>query len=294
MKYLLAACALLIATNAFASKPDSGICPWKMPFGINIDGYGQTHSSVRHVVSGYIKSDTDYGYQFSGELFQITVDTMFGEYYSFVKDTLIFSESQIQPGPPYYHNKFILFKIVFAENKDSIISLSYSELDTGITLGGLGSWAYGKYDFQLSSALFDDTAIFFGDSSIITHNFSMAGTDTNSKFATSNDFETRYFQFSATSVTLSGLFRTTTFSDPSASVAAPIPNSLSIFNSNGSIACSFKGSEQERNLELYSPLGIREASVAIPPNESQASLPHLMSGIYFVRLEGDVRKIFIP
>jgi len=100
--------------------------------------------------------------------------------------------------------------------------------------------------------------------------------------------------FTASSATLSGIFRPTTFSDPSAIVAtAPQLNNLAIYSSNGSIASSFDVADHARDLEIFSPLGIREANFTIPAGKMEASLPHLPAGFYFVRLDGSMAKVYI-
>jgi hypothetical protein len=122
----------------------------------------------------------------------------------------------------------------------------------------------------------------------------MTDSDIISEFIPNNDSETKYFQFTASSVTLSGIFRPTTFSNPPAIVTeAPQPNNLAIYSSNGSIAFSFDVSDHAIDLEIFSPLGIREASFSIPAGQTEASLPHLPAGFYFVRLEGSMAKVYI-
>ena len=115
----------------------------------------------------------------------------------------------------------------------------------------------------------------------------------DSMFSYWEDYDYSYNDFTATSVTLSGIFRPTTFSNPAAVEHARPPGSLDIHASNGSIACSFDISDQARELEIYSPLGIRVASFPIPPEEKRAALPMLQPGFYFVRLDGDVRKLLV-
>src|ERR1035437_3849071 len=132
MKKLAVVFLCIFASDAFASSADSGICPWKMPFRVTINGVGRTHTSVSHWISGYIQRDTDYGYQTSSEGFQVTVDTLYGfNHYSLSNNILFFLESSSENSPLYYHSQLISITINFAPGKDSIISLSYSELDTG-------------------------------------------------------------------------------------------------------------------------------------------------------------------
>ncbi|HEY3875418.1 MAG TPA: hypothetical protein VGM92_08060, partial [Candidatus Kapabacteria bacterium] len=272
MKYLLALLLTLLAANAFASKPDSGICPWKMPFTISIGAMGFSHGyevSAQEVPGGYFTRDTDYGTTLSSSSLQITVDTTSlylsdSIQYSLNADILFFSFVKVDPW--YHYPTSNILTISFAPGSDSIISLSFSQSYTFMT--GTKTSEIHSSTFQILSLKFDDTSIFSVDSSLKKHTIVMTDNQKNDFYQDQFDYHYIYSDFTATSVTLSGIFRTTTFSDPSAAVAAPIANHLEIINSNGSLACSFNESAQERNLKLYSPLGIREASVTIPPNES--------------------------
>jgi hypothetical protein len=300
MKYLLTLLLCFFASNAFASSADSGKCPWKIPFTITIQGVGNQHSYGRSVTN-FIEHDTDYGTHHSGDAFSIVVDTSssdssfserFNLQYSLVRDSLLFSFNYLDTDiVTKGAHGFKSLLIIFAPGKDSIIQLTYFEADSFPYSGGI---SYGSRKVQISSLLFDDTSIFATDSSFYGHNLSMTNHTVDSSYSSWPSYSDRYTDFTASSVTLSGIFRPTTFSNPLAIVTeSPQPNNLAIYSSNGSIACSFDVSDHARDLEIFSPLGIREASFTIPAGQTEASLPHLPAGFYFVRLDGAMAKVYI-
>jgi hypothetical protein len=294
MKKLLVVFLCFFASNAFASSADSGKCPWKMPFTITISGTGETQGWGRTWIAQpgpYRDDDTSYLIPSSIESYQITIDTCQCNsiQYSLISDSLHFTREWggIFPGMPEFQSVLI----VFAPGKDSIISLSLFDDDS---FGSNSQYSFRSYNFKISSLLFDDTSIFETDSSFMLHNasFTEETFDTMGVPDYGDDFQTT--DFTASSITLSGIFRPTAFSNPPATVTeAPQPNNLAIYSSNGSIACSFDVADHARDLEILSPLGIREASFTIPAGQTQASLPHLPAGFYFVRLDGSMAKVYI-
>jgi hypothetical protein len=142
--------------------------------------------------------------------------------------------------------------------------------------------------FQIFSLAFNDSAIFTIDSSFCGHSISMTSSG-YINFGSGNI----YNNFIATSAELSGLFEPKDYTCTE-SVVNPLSSSeLIVQNPNGSIACSFDVSDHARDLEIFSPLGIREASYTIQTGQTEASLPHLPAGFYFVRLEGAMAKICV-
>ena len=217
--------------------------------------------------------------------------------YSFSHDVLQFSLSYEDSTGLYIGNYSEFLSIVFAPNKDSIISLEWFEQGGG--MGGTLS-TYDQHHIIISSLLFDSISIFSSDSGFSLHDISIADSEQSLDYEYppnnySQPFGTfTYTDFTASSVTLSGIFRPTTFSNPPAIVTeAPQPNTLAIYTSNGSIACSFDVADHARDLGIFSPLGIREASATIHAGQTDASLPHLPPGFYFVRLDGAMSKIYI-
>ena len=157
-----------------------------------------------------------------------------------------------------------------------------------------GTFSWGVDSFQISSLLFDDTSIFATDSSFSKHNTSLRDNEVNNQYYDQYNYTDLTSDFTASSVTLSGIFRPTTFSNPPSIVTiAQQPSDLAIYSSNGSIACSFDVSDHARDLEIFSPLGIREASFTITAGQTEVSLPHLPAGFYFVRLDGSMAKVYI-
>jgi hypothetical protein len=311
MKKLVVVFLCFFASNAFASSADSGRCPWKMPFTVTIDGFGDMHQYEQEEYSFRQPVQTiDDGTEASSVPITLQVDTSAidtsnwppQDYYSSIQyslsgDVLTFSVGYWPKNFSYYPiYQFSTLTIEFAPGMDSIISLSYSEIDSfsTITPNSPINTSNGVKSFKIFGLVFNDTSIFTSDSSISDHTISMSTHYISGWNGGEYYFDLNYSDFAASSVTLSGIFRPTTFSDPPAIVTeASQPNNLAIYSSNGSIACSFDVSDHARDLEIYSPLGIREAISTIQPGQTEASLPHLPAGFYFVRMNGAMAKIYI-
>ncbi len=305
MKKLVVVFLCFFASNAYASSADSGKCPWPIPFTITIGGIGSAHSyanSCQPVPGSYITHDTDYGTVPSNEGFMLTIDTTSSYLddsvqYSLNGDVLRFSTMHPASfmGTPI--PSYSTLEIDFAYGNDYITRMKlYSTDSTVWTLAGNGSEGYYYYyNFQISGLNFNDSSILASDSSFTNHNilFTYSNEQVAYNFGP-YDFSDIYNDFTASSVTLSGIFRPTTFSNPPSIVTeAPQPITLAIYSSNGSIACSFDVSDHARDLEIFTPLGIREASYNIQAGQTEASLPHLPAGFYFVRMEGSMAKVYI-
>jgi hypothetical protein len=61
-----------------------------------------------------------------------------------------------------------------------------------------------------------------------------------------------------------------------------------------SLHFSFLALDHSRIMELYTPLGIKVGSYEIAAGQSELPLPHLTSGLYFVRMEGAIIKVAVP
>lgn len=187
--------------------------------------------------------------------------------------------------------------INFDSAKNSISSVSIFKIESGSENGSPGSPTLSSvtYNFQFHSLIYDETSIYTTDSSYSTHKAFLVETGSDTMYPVWYDYYLyNDLIFTASSVTLSGIFRTTTFSDPPSIVTELTPaNNLAIVSSNGSIACSFDVSDHARDLDVYSLLGIREGRFAISPGQTEASFPHLPAGFYFIQLDGSVAKIYI-
>ena len=153
-----------------------------------------------------------------------------------------------------------------------------------------------QYNFQISLAHFDDTSLITTDSSFSRHKISATGFETEVfTYQYSSDVCYEHSDFTASSVDLSGIFRPTHFADPSSVVEAIPPQSeaLSVISLNGALRCSFGASPGERLLEIYSPLGIRTTSCSISPGQTEALIPRIAPGFYFVRLGSLLAKVFV-
>jgi hypothetical protein len=304
MKKLMLIFLCFFASNAYASSADSGRFPWKMPFRIHVHASGSMSSYQNFVPTHGQPMRTGYPTIPDSIEFDLIIDTSIASLdtisyfqdsskslqYSLTADTLRFFSDYETPYHSYLSSAGTSLIIAFAPGKDSILSL------TGYTTSQMGEGQYIT-DFivntiSISSLMFDDTSIYAAVSSGL-----VTSSETQSLYTNPGYPEFGYFtykNFTESSVTLSGIFRPTTFSNPPAIVTeTPQLDNLAIYSSNGSIACSFDVSDHERNLEIFSPLGIKEASFNISPGQTEASLPHLPDGFYFVRLGGSLAKIYV-
>jgi hypothetical protein len=294
MKKLVVFFLCFFPSNAFASSADSGKCPWKIPFTIQIFSAGivssyeeiiPTHGSSQ-IINQSNTPDSSAGFTF-------TVDSSVGSY-SLSNDTLRYSYSYYDSDYQSTNSEYVV--IAFAQKEDSIISLNAQE---EVYIQGQPQGREGlneQSSFIIYSLIFNDTLIYSTDSAFNKHRISYSNEELRSLYTEPNSIvfgQFYYSNFTASSVTLSGIFRTTTFSEPAIVTKTPQPNNLAIYSSNGSIACSFDVSDHAKDLEIFSPLGIREASFTIPAGQMEASLPHLPAGFYFVRLDGAMAKVYI-
>jgi hypothetical protein len=254
-------------------NPAVGRMPWKLPFQINIHAVGPD------TIPGIL--DTVW--------FNFTADNPSLS----SNDTLVFSGSNQQSSYNEQTNTDSELFIIFVPGEDSIRTLTISMSgSTTMTFGSMQQTWQGETNFQISSLTYNDSGIFTDDSASCDHNISF----TSYENTTINDpYQSKILQnFTATSTYLSGIFQPKTYmACESSNVVSTPTNNLSIYSSNSSIACSFDVSDHARDLEIFTPLGIREASYTIQAGQTKATLPHLPSGFYFVRLEGSVAKIFI-
>ncbi len=202
---------LLVPAQVFASSADSGRCPWKMPFTIRVQAAGSDHryELARTLLPGrWYEHDSDYGTTPSTDGVTVTVDTS-GSYlsdsvhFSLKDDTLQYS--RLSPRQ-FWTPVLISVSIVFARGKDSIISMQASTLDA-FGVGGPQGWNI-SYVFAISNLVFNDSMIYCPDTSFQRHSVSFTHSNEQIKYY-SNDYDyDEYFDvFTATNVTLAGIFR---------------------------------------------------------------------------------------
>lgn len=281
-----------------------------MPFTITIHGIGTLHRYQNS--NNQLDKEcfpTDYGTVPSSSDLGFTVDTS-ESYWEFLGDsnlTLKYSlNGDILQFFLSYHDTLggvpdsdaISSSITFAHGEDSIISIVYYENETYFQTPALPAMPEinKQYAFQCFSLLFNDSSIFTTDSSFSRHKISATDFETEIfTYQYSSDVCYEHSDFTSSSVNLSGIFRPTHFADPSSVVeeVAPPLEALSVTSMNGGLRCSFGASDEERLLEIYSPLGIRTASCSVSPGQSQAVIPRITPGFYFVRLGNSLAKVFV-
>lgn len=304
MKTLLLLC--LTASGAFASSADSGVCPWKMPFRVKINGRGWALVNAHWKETGRSSQiDTTYTLSSFDDSVSIWLDTTDAYkndsvLYSLKDDTLRFSRRYLDTVDSvrgFFPSVLDSVTICFEPNSDTISTINLYKI-TSVLISNFESYPdllLKIYHFNISFLAFDSDSILHSDSSFEAHHIKFSTIESDSaEYPTIYQNYYKEVDFTASSVTLSGIFRTTTFSYPAVVEQVPPPTGVAIHSSNGPIVCSFDYSQHERNLEVYSPLGIKVTSKVIPPNENSAFLSRLSPGFYFVRLEGDIRKLYVP
>lgn len=280
---------LCLTSNAFASPADSGRCPWKIPFSIRMprmDGiihkygrYQPERGATIYYDSGWAKLSIESSFEYAW------IDTALGSL-SISNDQLIFVGSD-----HFNYGQLDTIKIVFAASADSIISLSMRSRRSPGSLSGDYSI------FEISGLLYNDTQIYCNDSSFARHNVKMQYQSSDSMLSVQGSTYYggfNYRDFTATSVDLSGIFRPTHFADQAAVAVAPPPvNGLEITASGGALHYSFGAATEGRWLEVYSPLGVRIAICPVPAGATEAQIKILESGLYFVRLDGALKKVYV-
>lgn len=136
---------------------------------------------------------------------------------------------------------------------------------------------------------FDSTGIFFPDSLYQNHIASLAW-DENAAYLPNDGYDNSLL--SVSSLDLSGIFHPTHITYPA--LVSELPNiGFSMTPYNGSLHCTFAPSDHLRTIELYTPLGIKAASVEVPAGNGEITLPRVASDLYFLRLENSVVKVFM-
>ncbi|MGH2638305.1 MAG: hypothetical protein ACRDF4_03335, partial [Rhabdochlamydiaceae bacterium] len=182
--------------------------------------------------------------------------------------------------PPQTVNSSSSFEISFVHGTDSIafISLDNSYQDIGPNYTT-------SLTFQISSVAYDSTMIFTTDSSFCNHNISLSWSTSGGN---SN------IEFTATSADLYGIFRPTNYTcAESVSEPQPAAQPLLVTTSNNSLRCSFGAAFVARELEVYSILGTRVASMLVPTGAVESTISGLPPGFYLVRFGNAVAKAIV-
>jgi hypothetical protein len=182
------------------------------------------------------------------------------------------------------------FTMIFDTTDKTIQDLTLSE-SYNINYGGLGFTDYSSF-VELTNLRYDSTSIFSPDSGLTDH-LSVAGSYYSWLAPTGNGPTYCDTLAYPSSVNLSGNFQPAVLWAGVAMPTVSQPN-MSISNHDGTIQCGFPPSDLSRTLELYTPLGVKSATFEIPSGQTSISLPYLMSGLYFLRLDGNVIKVAMP
>jgi hypothetical protein len=228
MKIWVSVFLCFVSAKAVASVADSGRCPWKIPFTLTVQAEGTQHQYelARSITSGgWYDHNSDYGTVQSNDAIQVTIDTT-GSYLSdSVKFSLasgILTYSKINTasgfGPP--ASFYTSVKIVFVHGRDSIASINISGGDS--SQWGNGQASHVRYNFSISNLGIDNSNIFCTDTSFQAHGISYSSSSEQGYNASYYDFDEKIDDFTATSVTLSGLFLPITLGKSSIGSGSPL------------------------------------------------------------------------
>jgi len=171
-------------------------------------------------------------------------------------------------------------------------SLSNSITKISIAAGGYDApslmWSW---NVTLTNFSYDSNSIFSSDSSLVGHgvwaSYSFDRNAAGSNFT--QDLR------SVTSVNLSGIFRQTHLANAGSLVSEPNAKSdLIICKTEGVVVSNFEAANRSRIIEVFSPLGGKVASANIEAGITEQRLSNLAPGLYFVRLEKSIKKVYIP
>ncbi len=212
-------------------------------------------------------------------------------------DTITYS-SQVGSLPSGLYSSW--FNLVFDSSSKTIsnVSFGYQQNFETVWAGGTIYNTLLTDSIGLTNFIYDSSSIHTTDSSLLFH---QAQACYNSSGRISQGPPDPFLSqgsgtlLSVSSMTLSGSFDSITLTGTSG-VAMPTASqsNISIIEYDGAVECSFSTSDQARTMELYTPLGVKAANYEILAGQSEISLPHLTSGLYFVRMDGNVIKVAVP
>lgn len=273
MKCLSFITLMFISSISFSTPRDSIPTPFNSPFAIVFKVYGSLECSGGAPFPSWF-------------LDSIVVNSHDTSHCTFVGDSLYYYNAV------YPHSGFgdeVL--LVFDSVKGHILECN---LSTGYLNNAINNYStYWFKSLSLRDLRYDSVSIYVDDLSLSMHLIGASYTEEENDQNQNSVY--RCSLLSVTSVALSGLFRPIVFSSPALVESdSTRMTELSIRSMEGSLFCFFGASGHYRTLELYTPVGMQVASSEIAPGQTELILPHLQSGLYFVRLDGAVLKIAAP
>jgi len=207
------------------------------------------------------------------------------------------------PGSIIYHGDIVLFSWDFGDHSIERVygyiqftfdsaTHTISHFDYASNYSTQDEYEVYENSISLKNFLYDSNGIYSDDHSLANH--LVSATYSYSHGRHSWDARGYYLIGGVDPVDLSGIFHPMQLTDFSSVAASPIPSPVSILSIEGSLECHFDASDHSRNLEIYSPLGIKTGDFEIVAGESTLKIPSISSGLYFVRLGESLVKIFVP
>ncbi len=152
-------------------------------------------------------------------------------------------------------------------------------------------WTYGTWYVSLKSFLYDSVSIYSADSDLSSHLVYASYTS----HSESHPFHNPIIDVRLDSVL--GLDVSGTFARRSYFASVEYGNQesdISIRRIRGYLEATCGPSSHPRTLEIYSQLGVKAASYPIAPGQTSEAIAKLPSGLYFIRLEGALLKVYVP
>jgi len=264
--FLLVCLVVLLGSRVEAQSK----CPINLPFRVTITITGSYKTS-----QAYSVADT----QNLVHTYEFVIDSFQGLFY-YSADSLFFQ--QPDPGSEYGYDTASIY---FDTAKGVISSLflshhSYVPITTGYSLEGTVTtdWAVRCNGIQYSRSSIVTTGPLTGpDDQVFSDDYD--------HWVKIGDIDEGY-KFLKGSFAISGA--TSGVKD-----IQPPQATLSVVANSGSLTCSFAPSDHSRELEVFTPLGIEATHVEVQADRSEVALPQLPAGIYFVRLEEDLAKVYL-
>jgi len=286
LRIMLSVFALLIAITSVFAQANKLLVPFSSPFLMNIQVNETDYDTSWHSFVGSARIGPDTVHD------MMTVypfDTVFSRFDSNIlymhSDTL----KVVKGGAGMdISESYKSFLIVFdSSHNNAIKELTYLNMVSGAR-NNISNINQGV---TLIDLRFDSSGIYFSDSGYSQH---VSSVWRSQGFNDLNDGGNIQL-ISVSSIDLSGIFHSTHLENSLDLVSNNPPSQgLSINLVKGYLDCSFSQSDHSRVLEVYTPIGVKAASLEITAGCREISLPRLASGLYFLRVGGEMLKVAVP
>jgi hypothetical protein len=276
MKLVLLMALFVVPSAVHAVPIDSNRCgPFVFPFKIQISINGTFYYS--YFGNGWGGRDTSYNYE-SSIMIDIALPDSLNRYrWSTIGDTLQIVDVSWGAEPK-------TLNIIFDSIMHIIREISY---DRHRVDGA--PYNYDRTFLKLRNFSFDSVSIYTTDSSLASH-LDSVNDEFRSEQHPGHNPMTNGSLVSLSSIDLAGTFQPIHLSDKSSVRAmSAIGGGLHLLGNR----CVFPATLCASELEFYSILGEKEMHTFVPLGSTSTTLPHLPTGLYFVRFDGNIHKVYI-